>query len=508
MRRFVFYSLLLCLLVSFDSYAQTFEKSSYFGAKVLFLEYEFLNGESQPTMTNGIELLYQRDLGRKLILGVPLRFGVIKVPEDLNNRNIGGLDVVLKYSFFPDTSKVNPYLMGGGGGVSEELDRSYLQVTFGGGLNFKVGSHSYVNLQGELRPSMEENRNGIHLGLGYIYRFVRDDQDRDGVVDHMDDCPEIPGTLNGCPDKDGDRIPDKNDLCPEIPGRRATDGCPDSDRDGITDKDDPCPEEAGDYNGCPDSDGDGVGDGEDKCPDQRGIIAMNGCPDSDGDGIADPEDNCPGEPGAAINNGCPVSDRDGDGIADEDDQCPDEIGLVATNGCPDSDGDGVPNGEDRCPEKAGPFDGCPDTDQDGIMDADDGCPDQPGEVANNGCPELEKEDQEVLDEATKAVQFEKDQAILLPESYPVLDQVVDLLQRYPGYQCRISGYTDSLGEASFNQQLSEQRALACYQYLVTRGISQSRLSYFGFGAENPVASNDTREGRRLNRRVEFELFIE
>ena len=508
MKSIVLYLVFLGLLISFGSYAQPFEKSSYFGAKVLFLDYELLNGENQPSMTNGIEMIYQRDLAPKLILAIPLRFGVIKVPEDLNNRNIGGLDALLKYRILPDSSAVNPYLVGGAGFISEQLDRSYYQVAVGGGLNFKVGSHSFVNLQGELRPSMEDGRNGIHLGLGYIYRFVRDDQDRDGVVDHMDDCPEVPGDLNGCPDKDGDRIADKRDLCPEIPGRRATDGCPDSDRDGITDKDDPCPEAAGEYNGCPDSDGDGVGDGEDKCPEQRGIIAMGGCPDSDGDGIPDPEDNCPGQAGAAINQGCPVSDRDGDGIADEDDRCPDEIGLLATDGCPDSDGDGVPNGEDRCPEKPGTFDGCPDSDQDGIMDAEDSCPDEAGPAINNGCPELEKEDQEVLEEATKAVQFEKDEAVLLPESYPVLDQVVDLLQRYAGYQCKISGHTDSLGDASFNQQLSEKRALACYQYLVSRGISQKRLSYFGFGAEMPIAPNETREGRKLNRRVEFELFIE
>ena len=118
--------------------------------------------------------------------------------------------------------------------------------------------------------------------------------------------------------------------------------------------------------------------------------------DTDADGIPDERDECPGEAGLASLNGCP--DRDGDGVADKDDNCPDVAGAVAAGGCPDSDGDGV-------------------------VDPDDRCPTSPGPVANNGCPEIAEEDEEVLDLATQAVQFETASAQLRPESRDVLNQL-------------------------------------------------------------------------------------
>ncbi|NOZ02697.1 MAG: OmpA family protein [Deltaproteobacteria bacterium] len=118
-------------------------------------------------------------------------------------------------------------------------------------------------------------------------------------------------------DRDGDGIPDKVDMCvqrkEDFDKFKDEDGCPDpdNDRDGILDPQDKCPNEAGPVKneGCPfmDSDGDGLSDGEDKCPHQFGPAANHGCPirDTDKDGVPDNEDQCPNKPGTRENNGCP-----------------------------------------------------------------------------------------------------------------------------------------------------------------------------------------------------------
>ena len=154
------------------------------------------------------------------------------------------------------------------------------------------------------------------------------------------------------------------------------------------------------------------------------------------------------------------------------------------------------------------MDGGPDTDKDGIHDGKDSCPEQAGPESNKGCPELKKEEREVLNFAMRAVQFETGKAALKEESFAVLNQIVDIMNRYPGYKLRISGHTDNVGEEQSNQILSEERAKACYQYLASKGISPGRMSYEGFGESKPVASNDLPSGRRMNRRVEFDLYID
>ena len=490
---------------------EPYQKHSLFGVKLLFIDYQIANqGGDGLDLTNGIELSYHRALGKQFIATFPLKIGTAKYLNELNNESFIGIDGLFRFNLLAENKRVLPYLLAGAGVTFEAMSSMNTQIPFGLGVNYRVGEHSFVNLQGEYRTSLSEERNNLQLGVGYIYRFRKQDSDGDDVVDHLDKCPDIPGVvaLDGCPDADGDGITDARDLCPEIKGRRATDGCPDKDRDGITDADDPCPEEAGNFNGCPDSDGDGVGNAQDKCPNVPGIIIMQGCPDSDGDGVSDIDDKCPTQPGTIAKAGCPAFDTDNDGVDDDIDLCPNEKGSRATNGCPDRDRDGVADKDDRCPDKPGPFAGCPDTDGDGVIDADDACPEQAGIATNKGCPELEQEEKEVLEFAMQAVQFETGKATLRSGSTEILDQIVDILKKYPGYKLRISGHTDNIGDPQFNKQLSEYRALTCYDYFISKGIAVSRLSYAGFGQTQPRADNGTSEGRRLNRRVEFELFTE
>ncbi|QAA82324.1 OmpA family protein [Aequorivita sp. H23M31] len=256
-----------------------------------------------------------------------------------------------------------------------------------------------------------------------------------------------------------------------------------------------------------DTDGDGIYDKDDECPETPGLAEFNGCPDTDGDGIPDHLDECPDTPGLAEFNGCP--DTDGDGIPDHLDECPTVAGLAEFNGCPDTDGDGIPDHKDKCPNEAGPAenDGCPwpDRDGDGVLDKDDQCPDVPGTVANHGCPEVTVEVIKQLNEFSKTILFDLGKSTIRPESYAVLQKIVDVMKEYPNAKFEVEGHTDSSGSLKLNERLSKERAAAVKDYLVTIGMDASRLTSEGYGPSRPIASNKTAAGRQQNRRVEISL---
>ena len=256
-----------------------------------------------------------------------------------------------------------------------------------------------------------------------------------------------------------------------------------------------------------DRDNDGVADKDDKCPDVAGKPELNGCPDADGDGITDAEDSCPDVFGLKEFNGCP--DTDNDGIADKDDECPEVAGKPELKGCPDADNDGIADKDDKCPQQAGPKEnnGCPwpDRDGDGVLDKDDECPDVKGTVANNGCPEVTQEVQKKLNDFAKTILFDLGKATIKPESADVLDNIVNVLNKYKNSKFSVEGYTDTSGNKDKNQRLSEDRAYSVKAYLVDKGINPARLSAKGFGPEKPIASNKTKKGRELNRGVEINL---
>jgi outer membrane protein OmpA-like peptidoglycan-associated protein/tetratricopeptide (TPR) repeat protein len=106
----------------------------------------------------------------------------------------------------------------------------------------------------------------------------------------------------------------------------------------------------------------------------------------------------------------------------------------------------------------------------------------------------------------KNIFFETARARLLPESIYELEKLRRLLEEYPNLRIEIHGHTDSVGTAESNQVLSEQRARAVHDYLITNGIDAKRLRTRGFGEERPIDTNDTPEGRQNNRRTEFMVF--
>jgi uncharacterized repeat protein (TIGR01451 family) len=106
-------------------------------------------------------------------------------------------------------------------------------------------------------------------------------------------------------------------------------------------------------------------------------------------------------------------------------------------------------------------------------------------------------------ELTEQIHFEFDKAVIQRRSYPILRELAEVLQEYPDLRVRIEGHTDAVGTESYNQRLSERRALAVRDFLVGLGIAPERLEWVGYGESRPIASNDTPAGRAKNRRTEF-----
>jgi OOP family OmpA-OmpF porin len=258
-----------------------------------------------------------------------------------------------------------------------------------------------------------------------------------------------------------------------------------------------------------DTDGDGVYDKKDACPEVAGLIEFNGCPDADGDGIKDSDDACPNVAGLAAMNGCP--DADGDGVADKDDMCPNAKGTKANKGCPDSDGDGLVDKDDKCATIAGPSanGGCPwpDTDGDGVLDKDDNCKTEVGPASNNGCPEpvITEAAKMGVDTFAKAILFNTGRASFKSGVSKQIDGMLAIMNEFPKAEFDIKGYTDSTGSASNNLKLSEKRANAVRNYLISKGIAASRLIAKGYGEDAPIDSNKTRAGRSNNIRVEVKV---
>jgi OmpA-OmpF porin, OOP family len=222
-----------------------------------------------------------------------------------------------------------------------------------------------------------------------------------------------------------------------------------------------------------------------------------------------------------------LSDRDHDGIPDDIDACPDEaedhLGNDPNDGCPmppDRDGDGVPDQYDKCPDSpedkdgVDDGDGCPedDADQDGIADVQDACPKEPGQKSTdpkkNGCPSFIKVEGNVV-RIMQQVHFATGSAVILPESFPMLQEITNLLKANKGIKrMSIEGHTDNRGSAELNKRLSGDRAQSVMNWLIQHGVENTRLESHGYGLEKPIEPNDTDAGRAANRRVEFKIVDE
>ena len=101
--------------------------------------------------------------------------------------------------------------------------------------------------------------------------------------------------------------------------------------------------------------------------------------------------------------------------------------------------------------------------------------------------------------------FETNESVLKPESFPELDRTVKFLKNNPTVEIEVLGHTDNVGSDTYNLALSKARAASVRKYIQSKGIAESRVISKGFGESQPQASNDTEEGRQINRRVEFRI---
>ena len=142
----------------------------------------------------------------------------------------------------------------------------------------------------------------------------------------------------------------------------------------------------------------------------------------------------------------------------------------------------------------------PDSDNDGVVDARDDCPETPMNYAvdDRGCPiPVEEVARIELD-----VTFELDRDEVREQFFDEIQEVTDFMQQYPDVVAELEGHTDDRGAEQYNQDLSERRAESVRQVMIDRfGINGSRITTRGYGELQPVASNETSEGRARNRRV-------
>jgi outer membrane protein OmpA-like peptidoglycan-associated protein len=116
---------------------------------------------------------------------------------------------------------------------------------------------------------------------------------------------------------------------------------------------------------------------------------------------------------------------------------------------------------------------------------------------------LEANIKELIDE--EHIRFESSQSILTNQSKETIQKIAQILQEHPLFQIKISGYTDSSGDATRNLKLSQSRVNAVKESLIKLAIDANRIKAIGYGEKQPLVSNDTKENRRINRRVEFKI---
>jgi OOP family OmpA-OmpF porin len=187
-----------------------------------------------------------------------------------------------------------------------------------------------------------------------------------------------------------------------------------------------------------------------------------------------------------------IPDEDQDGVLNADDLCPNTpLGTkVDLNGCPVT----VKKVRKVAPKKAPEKIVVIDSDKDGVVDNVDKCPNTPkGFIVNkSGCGVKKRLE----------VHFKTNSSELTPGSVQVIRDFAKYLERMPHVTVTIEGYTDSSGYLKKNMLLSQRRANAVKKALISLGISGHRIKAVGKGPLNPIANNETKEGRALNRRIE------
>jgi outer membrane protein OmpA-like peptidoglycan-associated protein len=421
-----------------------------------------------------------KEFREKVPLQVHFNIGGSATSSNKNQRNLLLYNVAVEYnpayffSLFAELSGETRF-----GNLSTDIDLAQDPILFSPGMRITTPSGLYLMLAADIaltsdrmsarinhHPSTGAAKNyyystgvvpsyGAQFVLGWKGFMIVQDDDKDGIKNNVDRCPKEPEDIDGFEDTDG---------CLDI----------DNDHDWIVDTLDKCPSLPEDKDGFKDDDG---------CPDA----------DNDSDSIID------------INDKCPNAAEDIDGFEDED-------------GCPDIDNDfdAIPDVKDSCPDVKedvdayNDADGCPDldNDRDGIVDSLDQCPNIP-ETFNNlrdddGCPDTVKRESTLPDkQILQGILFRNNGPELTFSSLQYIEPVIRQMKQFPELEIEVHGHTDTLGDYTKNMKLSQMRAEAVRQYLISKGVEAKRIRAVGFGPTMPVADNRTAIGRSKNKRIEI-----
>lgn len=368
--------------------------------------------------------------------------------------------------------------------ASVEEDGFDMFVPFGLGLEIKLTNSLLLDLSGGYNIAFSDNIDYFkagaddafwNFGLGLVFtgEAGSSDSDLDGLTLLQE--RQI-GTNSELADTDGDGLIDGLEF-----NQYKTDPLKaDSDNDGLNDSD-----EVKNYTTNPndsDTDQDGITDGEEI--NNYGTDPLR--VDSDFDGITDFEE-------ITNTKTNPIkSDTDNDGLKDGD-----EINKYKTSPTKsDSDGDEISDGDEVLKYNTNPI----------KLDTDGGSTDDKVEITRGSNP-LNPEDDIILDVSSpivlEGITFETGSAKLSPGSELILKRVLVTLNAYPDMKVEIRGHTDNVGKASSNLALSQRRANSVRYWVLNKGVQPDRVVAKGYGEQNPIANNSTKEGRRLNRRIEF-----
>ncbi len=374
----------------------------------------------------------------------------------------------------------NPYIFGGIGALRYDVEQIPPGATpgektkdwtafapVGIGLQFLTSGSTALEFQGGYNMAFKDNLNSVvegtndaywhaTVGLTVIGEGGSSDRDHDGLT--LDEELAL-GTDPHNPDTDGDGLTDGD----EVKKYNTNPLKADSDGDGLSDKD-----EIMIYKTDPnkaDTDGDGLSDGDE-------VLKYHTDPlkaDTDGDGLSD------GDEVLKYHTDPLKADTDGDGLSDGD-----EVLKYHTDPLnKDTDGGSVDDGTElaRGTDPLNPADDIP-----------------------------KKEELKVEVGAAivlEGITFETGKSEIAAGSDTVLEKAYNTLSQNPDITVEIRGYTDNTGKKSSNLKLSQSRADAVKTWLVNKGIVADRITAKGLGQDNPIAPNTTKDGRAMNRRIEF-----
>lgn len=374
----------------------------------------------------------------------------------------------------------NPYVYIGVGGAyyeydeippgANELDKDHGWIGYvpgGAGIQFMLDSHAALEVSGGYSYTLDDKLNATKvnsendgfwsytIGLTLVGESGSSDPDGDGLTN---DEEKKFGTDKQNPDTDGDGLTDGQEVEKTITNPLKAD----SDGDGLSDKaevevDKTNPNKA-------DTDGDGLSDGDEVTKYKTDPLKA----DTDGDGLSDGDE-------VTKHKTDPLkADTDGDGLKDGE-----EITTYKTNPLKaDTDGGTINDGEEAR-RGSNP------------LLADDDIPKPTIKVAVGAAIVLE------------GIVFKTGSAVIEPSSEDVLQKAYTVLEQNPTVVVEVRGYTDNTGKRETNMKLSQARADAVRNNLISKGLAADRVTAKGFGPDNPVASNETPEGRQQNRRIEF-----